>query len=157
MSYTLQAFVGSSQVLRADAVPGATVLPLDGTLAILPLAGKVASDCGIPSLPLTDEQLDALPAIARLGEKLSAFGKVVYVEAEFFGGVGMQANCLFENGRLVSGPAVHERAINEALRFVGVKISGAIDEFDTVGLGRVRSTSEWLVTSDTSFERAREG
>jgi hypothetical protein len=157
MSYTLQAFLGSSHVLRASEVPSATVLPLNDTLAILPLVEIVAGGCGIPSLPLTDEQLDALPAIARLGERLSTLGKVVYVEAEFFGGVGMQANCLFESGRLVSGPAIHERAINEALRFVGVAISGAVDEFDTVGLGRVRSTAQWLVTPNTSFERTREG
>jgi hypothetical protein len=119
------------------------------------LVDAVAGDCGIPSLPLTDDQLDALPAIAKLGEKLSGSGKVAYVEAEFFGGVGTQANCLFAIGRLVSGPTVHEHAINEALRFVGVEVCGATDEFDTVGLGRCRSTEQWLVTPNTSLERTR--
>lgn len=112
MSYTHQAFVGGSQVLRAGVVPGATVVPLNSTLAILPLVEMVASDTGIPSLPLTDDRLAALPAITRLGEKLSTLGRVAYVEAEFFGGMGKQANCLFESGRLVGGPAVHERATN---------------------------------------------
>ena len=144
MSYTLQAFIADTQLMNGSTVADAPVRPLHGSLAILPLVREIAMRFGIPSLPLTDEGFDAVPAICEVGGKLSKAGRVAYVEAEFFGGVGMQANCLFENGVLVSRPTVHANAINEALKFLGVEIAGAFDEFSTVGLWRHRSTDGWL-------------
>jgi hypothetical protein len=144
MSYTLQAYIGDAQLMNGDLLGNAAVRPLHGSLAILPLVQVLAEHVGVPSLPLTDERFDALPAICEIGGRLSRAGRVVYVEAELFGGVGTQANCLFENGSLVSRPTVHENAINEALKFLGVEVGGAIDEFDTVRLWRHRNTDGWL-------------
>jgi hypothetical protein len=143
----LQAFIAKSELLTRTASSGLVVRPLFGPLAILPLVPEAGKQLNIPSLPLTDDALEALPAIREAGAALSQSGKVVYVEAEYFGGTGTQANCLFENGVLINEPTVHDNAINEALRFLGVEIAGAIDEFATVGLNRFRSTERWV--SDT--------
>jgi hypothetical protein len=144
MSYTIQAFIGDARTIDGSVTDGAAILPLHESLVILPLVREVTIRMGIPSLPLTDEDFDAVPAICEVGGKLSKSGRVAYVEAEFFGGAGTQANCLFENGVLVSNPTVHENAINEALKFLGVEVAGALDEFDAVDLGRHRSTERWL-------------
>jgi hypothetical protein len=144
MSYTIQAFIGDARLIDGSLTDGATVLPLHEALVILPLVREVTIRMGIPSLPLTDENFDAVPAICEVGGKLSTSGRVAYVEAELFGGAGTQANCLFENGILVSNPTVHENAINQALKFLGVEVAGAFDEFETVGLGRHRNTERWL-------------
>jgi hypothetical protein len=147
MSYTLQAFIGDAQLMDGGLVGDAAVRPLHASLAILPLVQEVAKRIGIPSLALTDEEFNALPAICEVGARLSKSGRVVYVGAEFLGGVGTQANCLFENGILVSKPTIHKNAINEALKFLGVEVAGATDEFATVRLWRHRNTDGWV--SDT--------
>jgi hypothetical protein len=94
-------------------------------------------------LPLTDGGLNAVPVISRLGAELSKAGRIAYVEAEYFGGTGTQANCLFEFGQPLAEPGVSEEAINEALRFLGVTAADGKDEFDTVDLGRNRGTEGW--------------
>ena len=74
----------------------------------------------------------------------SSDGPVAYIEAEIFGGAGTQANALYSNGRLAQPIAKSSEAINDALRWLGVKVQGNRDEFDTLGLGRHRSTDRWL-------------
>jgi hypothetical protein len=64
----------------------------------------------IPDLPLTDEADEAvvpgpLEAVCR---KLSQHGLVAYLEAEFWGGQGMQAHALFRAGVALGLPVVAE-------------------------------------------------
>jgi hypothetical protein len=78
---------------------------------------------------------------------------VIYIEAEFFGGVGSQAAVGWEGGVLGFGPRrtqtptedragyavvddLADLAINAALRWIGVTRTRMRDEFDTVGVGR---------------------
>ncbi|XVV14065.1 hypothetical protein ACQP2X_06825 [Actinoplanes sp. CA-131856] len=62
------------------------------------------------------------------------------VVTEYFGGVGEQWACVFEAGRRVEGV----EDINGALRVLGVRADGGLDEFDTVGLDAHRGTPERL-------------
>lgn len=62
------------------------------------------------------------------------------VVTDYFGGFGEQWACAFVDGRRVE----EVRDINAALRALGVRAAGGLDEFDTVGLARHRRTPEAL-------------
>jgi hypothetical protein len=108
---------------------------------------KVAQLVGRSSPQLPRALADALADI-------SQFGAVAYLEAEFFGGYGIQASVIWEGGEIVLGPLIEKEeaglrctdaAISQALRRLGVeKEEDAFDEFDTVDLGRRRHTGEWV-------------
>ena len=70
----------------------------------------------------------------------------MYFETEYHGGHGGQGAAVFQNGELTFGPQWDELGpINHALMLLGVQIEPpAIDEFDTVGLCRHRTTEDWL-------------
>jgi hypothetical protein len=76
----------------------------------------------------------------------SAEGKVMYFETEYFGGTGTQGAIVLERGSVLFGPRVAVRGpINAALALLGVKVClPALDEFDTIGLDRHRTTDSWL-------------
>jgi len=62
------------------------------------------------------------------------------VMTDYFGGVGDQWASAYVNGRRI--PDV--RHVNDALRALGVQAIGEADEFDTVGLGKHRSSPDYL-------------
>jgi len=82
--------------------------------------------------------------------------EMAYVETECFGGYGSQWSFVMTGGKLVFGPFYHgprgvreievdlpisDRPINKALRYLGVRKRGALDEFDALGLREFRSFS----------------
>jgi hypothetical protein len=112
---------------------------------MIPLTSELRHRLGIPDLPLTDEDdrpvvPESLDALCR---KLSLHGLVVYLEAEFWGGQGMQAHALFRAGAALGPPVVAEDAINPALRQLGVHPDPHGDEVAAVGLGRHRDADAW--------------
>jgi hypothetical protein len=145
MGYTLQAIVGRANVLRLVSrdLPR---LDLAQDITMIPLTTTIRSACGdIPFLPFTDEGIDVIPEpLEELCRRLSASGRVAYLEAEFFGGDGTQAMFLAEHGSVVEGPKVGRHAINQALQALGVRADGYHDEFEAVDLGRHRDTDEWV-------------
>lgn len=145
MSYTLQAIVGTREVLRSRREDGLHYVELNGGLVMVPLISELRQRHGIPHLPLTDEaDGPAVPgSLAALCRELSQHGLVAYLEAEFWGGQGVQAHALFRAGVAVGSPVVAEHAINQALRQFGVQPGSHHDEFEAVGLGRHRDTDDW--------------
>ncbi len=156
MSFTLEAVIGSSAVIRTVTVdlPAATLIPLPQ---------------GIAMMPMTDEFFDAVAeevdAARSLGfeklpggfaEKLSSWSATApigYAEADFFGGVGTQQAALWTDGALTFGPVSIDEdepfppdgsPISQLLRHLGVTRGGHHDEFDALGLGRHRHTEGWL-------------
>ncbi|MER6666309.1 hypothetical protein ABT256_17340 [Amycolatopsis japonica] len=75
---------------------------------------------GLSLMPVTETRFDT-----GLLPECSEHGAVAYVEAEYFGGAGTQFAQVWEGGETILGPLY-------------------FDEFDAVGLGRHRSTDEWL-------------
>jgi len=73
---------------------------------------------------------------------------VAYVETEFFAGDGTQACVTWDATPRASQPLVDAGAINAALRFLGVNVGDHHDEFDALGLGRHKTTEEWLQTAE---------
>jgi hypothetical protein len=90
-----------------------------------------------------------------LSQMVSKFSTAAYIEAEFWGGTGMQASIMWEAGQITFGPEILPGAINTALRRMGVDngpvvtiyglpLTPARDPFDIVGLNRHRSVGGWL-------------
>ncbi len=93
-----------------------------------------------------------------LADIISCFSRSAYIEAEIWGGDGMQASIVFDGNQIVCGPVISTAAINFALRqlgideerpvtLLGMPVSAGKDLFDVVGLGRHRSVSGWLKES----------
>jgi hypothetical protein len=127
---------------------GASLVPLREGISMLPLGRRFRDAYSIPFLPLTDAGETELPAALReVCLSLSIQGEVVYVEAEFHGGTGIQASVHFHQGGLQDPPIVASDAINTALHALGVVPAQSTDEFATIGLGEHRDTEQWLNTA----------
>lgn len=142
----------------AAALRGTRPIRLDRGLALVPLPRETLIELGEPDeQPYALLDGESLPeGLVSLLKESSVQGAVAYVEAEFFGGTGQQGSAVWEHGSLALGPIVdpadtepapplRECAINRALRHLGIDVDPrAVDEFDTVGLGRHRDTDDWL-------------
>lgn len=67
--------------------------------------------------------------------------KYAVIATDYFGGIGNQWAIVYK-GCKVSDSTIN--CINDALRHLGVKATNGKDEFDTVGLDRIRYTPEYL-------------
>ncbi len=146
MAYTVQAIV-IPKTARPRAIEQelACVDLLVKDLCLVPLPYNRLESLGIPFLPLTDDGDSTIgQRLEELCLTLSKGVKVAYVEAEFFGGAGTQANVLYENGIQISDPVIGDDAINQALRWLGVQRDQDNDEFLVAGFGMHRNTEDWL-------------
>jgi hypothetical protein len=145
MAYTLQAVISKSEAFSQLLPEKLQVIHLRGGIDMLPLSTEALKIHGIPFCPLTDEgEIELPPQLLKLCEQLSKQCTLAYIEAEFFGGAGAQAHALFSEAKALGQAVVSESAINDALRYLGVAIGEAHDEFEAVGLGRHRDTDEWV-------------
>lgn len=144
MAYTIQAIITSDSTSLGDLNERAIDLPQ--RLKIIPLNKELRQQFHIPWLPFTDEGFTESPTgIEQLGKMLSLEGcDVIYVEAELFGGNGMQAAIVWKGGIRTHGPVCGSSAINDALKLLGVSKGADIDEFEALELGRHRDTEEWI-------------
>jgi hypothetical protein len=126
------------------------------------LSAPAALSEGLSLLPLRDVDIARLvpdpgprrqAGFEHLSEDLlavlaeaSAGGDLAYVETAYFEGAGLQGAVMFRDGAVAFGPQSADIGpINGALAAMGVAVApGAQDEYDTVGLGRHRSTEAWL-------------
>jgi hypothetical protein len=121
---------------------------------------------GVSLIPLARDYLflaegDETEPPTWLSDMGSCFSRAAYVEAEFWGGTGMQASVVLEHSRILSGPVISSGAINYALRYLGVDDQSSVtflgvpaptgrDPFDMAGLGRHRSVGGWAGERRTS-------
>ena len=132
MSYTLQAIIGQYASLP-EASRGFAAIRLSEDLWMVPLSTQVRDRHGIPLLPFDEGDSDELPAaLSSLCRQLSRQCVVAYVEAAFFGGMGIQASAIFKNGTGLVSPVIDGHAINHALKLLGVTARTGYDEFDRV-------------------------
>ena len=138
-------FVCSGVVLSQAEVPrGHSAVPLDAGLAYLQ---SPARDTG------SEQGLDHIDWAQQIAHAVTSGVRVIYIEAEFFAGQGSQAAVGWNSGVLSFGPRrtqmpmedregytvvadQDDMAINEALRWIGIRRTPMQDEFDTVGIGR---------------------
>jgi hypothetical protein len=134
MGHFVHALVTTTAVARRamEGNPELRAFALPQDLAIIPLTESLLDRVG------PNEELDAFVA------QLSRGGVVAQIETEYFGGLGGQSATAWRDGRVVFGPAKGESGpINGALKLLGVRCTNT-DEFDAVGLGRVRQTEDWI-------------
>jgi hypothetical protein len=144
MGYYLQAIIGKQQTLtqHASAFQHARVVPLAQDIAIIPITDDLYDEIADGGEVERFEKLS--PGVEEWAQRISAVAPVAYIEAEFFGGTGGQSAVAWSGGSRVLGPLHSQDAVNEALRFFGVRVDGAHDEFAAVGLDRHRDTSDWI-------------
>ena len=139
------AFLCSGVLLPASDVPkGLEAVPLDANLAFI---HSPAQDAG------SEGGLDHVQWAEGIARSVRDGVRLVYVEAEFFGGTGNQAAIGWDGGTPAFGPLRTQMpqedregfevvanqdlmAINEALRWMGITRTEVRDEFDVVGVGR---------------------
>jgi hypothetical protein len=149
MSYSIQAFVALEGTFNAAPSNGLAVIRLDNGAEIVPIGSVTRKLYGIPFLPLTDEGKEELAAVLfELCSTLSPRRPVAYIEAEFFGGSGVQAHVLISQNGAGASVNISDGAINYALAWLGVQPREGKDRFDTVGLGKHRETDGWLASRD---------
>lgn len=163
MGHHINALIGSEQTLASLAAKFGR-----------PEATKIVSDLWI--LPLDEQRMDALamsaepsfdgftylrPQLADAIGKALGEGIALYIETEYFGGMGGQGAALFENGKLIwhrsestfqtekpkplfarlfgTQKTPSKSPISEGLACLGVVAPNGDDEFDSAGLARFRS------------------
>jgi hypothetical protein len=95
------------------------------------------------------------PSVVAYLEQASRGTRLLYVEAEFFGGTGDQGAAGWEDGRLELAPRFSHHpprrrgAINEGLRWLGVRARWARDQFEAVGL---HERCRWEPEDDEEWE-----
>jgi hypothetical protein len=142
MGYTLQALIGEFASLEQAGLPDATIIALPQGKALIPLSTAFRVKHDISFLPLTDEGVDVFPK--SIESLIHRIAKIAYLEAEFFGGEGVQAAAIWNYGKLIFGPLVAPDAINRALSLLGVSNEDHIDEFEALKLGSRRNTDDWI-------------
>jgi len=149
MAYTLEALVGRNEFNQEILLrfPSGKLVSLHGDVWLIPLTGNLISELSkvteVGEVQLLPELQSASAGAILLTQRLSQNGKVAYLEAEFFGGVGGQASAGWQNGELIFQPRQAVNAINQALQWLGVLRDQEHDEFDMIGLGRHRNTEAW--------------
>ncbi|MFE4975873.1 hypothetical protein ACFRAR_27685 [Kitasatospora sp. NPDC056651] len=164
MSYELQALIGTQELLAVAAaeVPAARVVPLAQGLALIPVTSEVLT--GLQS----DGSVRGPGGGAGFGWHSDGFelrlaawskaGPIACVEAEYFGGSGTQRAAVWVDGKVALGPLTigefepspdEGTPISRVLRRIGARTEeGRADEFETVGLGRHRTTAGWAEPTD---------
>jgi len=143
MAYTLQALIGATKTLSSKDLGGNTVILEEGFELFL-FSTAFCEKNSFEILPLSSESSKVLPENINAFCSSASFGcKIAYVEAEYFGGTGTQACVVFENATTEAQPIIDPKAINLALKGLGVKANAPFDEFASLGLGKNRHTDEW--------------
>lgn len=161
MGHHINALIGTHEALQSVisrlGAPAPTELSFG--LVIIPLDEQRLDDLAISTEPAIDGFTYLTPRMAHeIAATLS--GPALYIETEYFGGMGGQGAAFFAGGQLTwwgaesseaasAGSALaflYEKTANngkspisEGLRRLGVDRSTERDEFDEIGLRRFRS------------------
>lgn len=159
MGHVITAYVAKISTLTQIAAEyrSAVVIPLGQEFGLLPITDAFRREAHAPGgepivdIVWTDENIllqfhDITDKLAEIGVAASSMGAVAYIENEYFGGDGVQGAVVWLNGETVLGPLISARMgpISRALSEIGVQKGTALDEFDALGLGKYRSTDDWL-------------
>jgi hypothetical protein len=166
MGHVVRGFISNMPLLRglsgryehayvAELQQGFGLLPIIDTLfdeITLPIAGEAGTAKSYHELFFLSRAIEAVAKDA------SEAGPIAYIETDYFGGVGTQSAIVWNKGEVEFGPAETARrlkdpsvpevplldgAINRALRVLGVVRGDYLDEFDALGLGKLRYTEDW--------------
>lgn len=151
LAHAINGFIGREDDLRAAArtLPEGWICPLHGGLAFLPVR-QVG--------PSREQPAKRYEQFAYLTEPMADWAceqsrrfPILYLETEYFGGLGTQSAIVWQEGAVVFGPAQTDertlpvdRAINSGVRQLGVARGKSADEFSALGLDRYRQNEDWI-------------
>jgi hypothetical protein len=116
---------------------GFSIVPLFD--AVLDAIEKKEGDSPFTGFTFLDKSMSE-----RLSD-VSIHTPLVYLETDFFGGAGSQGAVAYDRGRILFGPESGDIGpISSALRQIGVSRGAAYDEFDALGLGRLRGMDDFV-------------
>jgi hypothetical protein len=146
MSHCISAFVARAPIIAAlsQVLGGAPYYKLRSEqFLILPLTDD-AFDASLAKTALSELAAEDFwrltVGLCDLAKECSTFGAIAYVETDYFGGTGTQGAAAWFGGKEILAPAVSLATgpINTALNAIGLAPEDKFDEFDTLGLDRVR-------------------
>jgi hypothetical protein len=126
------------------------VVGLNQGISIIPFTNKLFKEIEEAELKRDGKTikrtdfLELTSAIETLAVEISKVGAVGWIEAEFHGGSGDQGAVCWDNGLCILGPIRDQKAINQVLRLLNVRLGFMHDEFAAVGLRKHRDTHDWL-------------
>ena len=150
MGHHINALIGRRSVLTSLidrlGAPAPTELPFE--LVIVPLDERRLDILALSTAPAFDGFTYLTPDIVSAIAAALDNGPALYIETDYFGGIGQQAAGLVENGRLAwraassnesDSPLPDKTPISQGLAKIGVVAAAGRDEFDEIGLVRFRS------------------
>src|SRR5688500_4676362 len=123
MAYTLEALVGRNEINHEilSRFSSVKLISLNQNVWLIPLTSELKSELSevneVEKVELLPELQSASEGAIFLAQQLSQNGKVAFLEAEFFGGVGGQASAGWQNKELIFQPRQAIDAINQALQW----------------------------------------
>jgi hypothetical protein len=157
MAYDLRAIIGRSDAVASVSHPAfADPVELAQGFALRPLRDR----SGIDAFDADDVRERLAAALAPVSDGADP---IAVVGIETFGGPSADCAVVWHGGRVIFAEAVEDDAemfpSQVAFRLLGVRAAPGLDEFDTLGLGRHRSTDEWYGGADRDDDGAedREG
>lgn len=145
MDYSLRALIAAPKVMAPakDQFPSTRIVPLACGLSMVPLTTALLDE-----VHGGEELATSVPGFLLLSSSLirwvasaSELGPIAYVEAEFYSKIRSESCSVWENGNAVLGPLHEKGAIGRALGRLGI---GGGDPFESAGLGKYKSTEDWL-------------
>jgi hypothetical protein len=166
MGYWVSAIVAKREVLERhrSQYEWARVAPLEQEFGLLPIVEatwdlvnvqvtEFLREVGAESSRPSDVRYDIRKlcwALTDWLEAMSRDGPVAVVQVMCHGGDCEHGAAVWKDGRRTHGPAVMESidrsfddAVNQALRLIGVEVSGSYDAFAAVGLPERRHREDW--------------
>lgn len=149
MAYVIRALVLTAPAAAALSVirPDIAMTDLGQGLNLLPLTPSTLREFGtnaeVFEVGEDGEFDDYTVGVAEKLEQIAKKGDAAFVGAEFHGGSGTQwaiVHSANHEPQVIKGLD----AINQALRQLGAARVPPSDEFETVGLGRFRTTEDWI-------------
>lgn len=162
MGHVIATFVAKRQAAAAlsRALGNAPIYKLSHPELLLVPVGDDAFDAAViakgESAPAGTEFWRLTEALMEIAAEVSAnFGPIAYAETDYFGGAGVQSAAAWIQGRLAMPPTTHPAGpINAALHTIGLERAESLDEFDTLGLGQVRSMDAFEDRTPETLETA---
>ena len=146
MGCEVDAFLGPFEVLLRwkELLPATVIFRLQDDVGLVPATGGLLQN--LHSFHLSNPPLSEDALVSTWGAKASKDCTIAYFSLFEFGDEGdASGNALASVW--TNQQAMPPCSVNSALRLLGVKATGTLDEFDAVGLGRYRKTDTWAAAA----------
>ena len=147
MAYLLHAFIGQPDDLKVieQQFTQAKLVLLTPQIALIPMTENLFNEINQNNQHNSIGKYEFLTTtIEKTILGIIKDRMVAYIEAEYFGGQGVQSGIVWKTGNRIFEEELGVNTINQILKLFGIVRLDPLDEFDTIGLGRHRHTEKWI-------------